>query len=131
MSSDGRACSGIELVRNAMIGRCMADVIPCIGAPGGFLAWGEDVRSWVGSPFTDSLVQQRQQRLAVIFGRDDRVDRGTLSVRVGVTLAGPSYDFGIAVDFMLAGTGERGSFVAGVTADKVTVESLAGQGSGS
>lgn len=127
MATNGRACSGAELVRNALIGRSMADVIPMLGAPGGFIAWGIDVRKWVGSPLTEAIATQRQQALAIVYGRDPRVDRGSIAVTITKSLAGAQYDFGIAVSLRLTDT-SKVSFTLDVTADKITVDSLAQNG---
>jgi len=130
MSTDGRSCSGAELVRNALIGRCMADVIPMIGAPGGFIAWGKDVRSWVGSPMSPEIATRRQQELALVLGRDARVDKSSIVVTVAPALAGSAYNLVITVACRLTDT-SKVSFTLGVTASDVTVDNLAQQGASS
>jgi hypothetical protein len=127
MTTDGRSCSGVELVRNSLVGRCMADVIPMIGAPGGFVAWGKDVRSWVGSPMSPEIATRRQQELALVFGRDNRVDKSSIVVTVAPALAGSAYRLTIAVSLRLTDT-SKVSFTLGVTASDVTVDNLAQQG---
>ncbi len=97
MTRDGRACSGPELVRNALVARCMADTISEINSPSGVVAYGKDVRAWVGSPMTESIAGQRQQELSVIFGRDPRVDPGSIVVEVRAARAGSQYSLAIDV----------------------------------
>lgn len=98
MDRSGRACSGAELVRNALVSRCMADVISMVGAPGGIVSYGVDVRGWVGSPVKTGTMGQRQQQLSVVFGRDPRVDAGSITVKITGARTGSQYAFFIEVN---------------------------------
>lgn len=125
MDRSGRACSGGELVRNALIARSMADTLPMIGAPGGRVPFGVDVRAWVGSPMTDATRSQRQQQLVIAYNRDPRLDPGYTNIAIETTRAGSQYAFAIRVT---ARTTEAVpiAFVVGVNA--LTVELMAERG---
>ncbi len=97
MTREGRACSGPELVRNALVWRCMADTISEINAPGGVVAFGRDVRAWVGSPMTDAIAKQRQQELTVIFNGHPCIDPAGTVVEVRAARAGSQYALAIDV----------------------------------
>ena len=125
MLAGGETCSGVTLVRNAMLARCLSDTLPMVGAPGGEIAFGVDVRQWVGSPVTEATASSRTQELAIVFARDPRLDAGSISVQVAAARAGSRYAFTIAVDARTA-TALPVSLVMGVTA--ATVEVIARQG---
>ena len=125
MLPDGRSCSGATLVRNAMIARMMNDTISMVGAPGGVRDFGVDVRAWVGETVTERDREAKAQRLTVVFGRDPRIDTGSIRVKVSSALAGSAYSFSISVSARLTDATPI-SMVVGVSA--VTVEILAQQG---
>lgn len=125
MDRSGRACSGAELVRNALISRCMADTISMVNAPGGFVSYGVDVRAWVGSPVTSGTTGQRQQLLAVVFQRDPRVDPSSITVAITSARVGSQYAFHIAVTARTTSATPI-AFVLGVSA--ITVDILAERG---
>lgn len=126
MTSDGRSCSGAELVRNALVARSMTNEISMIGAPGDVVPFGKDVREWVGQATAEGDDEARAQELAIVYARDPRVDAGSISVVIAATLAGSQYEFTIAVDARLT-NGLPISMVIGVSS--LTVELLASQGS--
>lgn len=97
MAANGRACSGVELVRNGMVARSMADSISMIGAPGDRVPFGRDVRAWVGSAMTDSTAEARAQELTVVYARDPRLDSGSIRVVIATARAGSQYAFTISV----------------------------------
>lgn len=123
ITPDGRSASGVRLVVNEMRHRCMADTLLLIDAPGGFAAYGIDVRRWVGSVMTVEIAEQRGAELAVVFQRDPRIDPTTIKVIVRATpeLA----DFDLAIDVSAyAVTGQPIALTLGV--DAVSVALLAG-----
>lgn len=97
MTPSARAATGIELVQNKLIALSMADTIDMVGAPGGKVDFGEDVRRWVGSPTTPSIIAQRQQRLSVVYARERRINPSTLAVAIATQLVGARYSFTIRV----------------------------------
>jgi hypothetical protein len=125
MFANGRACSGIELVRNAMVARSMADTISMLGAPGDRIEFGRDVRAWVGSVVTDATAASRSQELATIYARDPRIDPGSILVSITTTRAGAAYDFVIQVNARTT-TAQPIAMVLGVNA--ISVDVLAQQG---
>lgn len=94
----GASCSGNALVENAILHRFMEDNLPMIGAPGGFVAYGKNVRLWVGEVTTQSRADAKAPELAMVVARDPRVDPGSISVSVTVRPAGALYNLVIAVN---------------------------------
>lgn len=125
MLPGGDSCSGITLVRNALVARSMADTIIMAGAPGGVRDFGKDVRAWVGSPVDDGTPAARARELAAVYARDPRVDPGSISVNVGTAQAGGQYEFLIAVTCRTV-SGQAIAMVMGVNA--ISVDILAQQG---
>jgi hypothetical protein len=126
MVVDGRACSGARLVGNALVHRLMADTLPLIEAPDGEVAYGEDVRKWVGECTTPARAIAKVPRVVAVLSRDPRVDAASL--RVSITVK-PSITFanGSAVDFAISITAQTttGLPIAQVIGvSKVSVELL-------
>lgn len=126
MAPDGHACSGPRLVENALLHRLTADTLPLVGAPGGVVAYGKDVRTWVGECTTPARAAAKVPLLVVILSREPRVDPS--SIRVAI-LVRPSLTFanGSAVDLAITisartTTGRPIALVVGVS--KISVELL-------
>lgn len=126
MSRNARSCSGVELVRNGMVARSMSGTIPLIGAPGGRVDFGEDVRAWVGEALTDGAAATKAQRLAIVYARDRRLDPGRITVKVTPQPAGAQYAFLIAVQAFTV-TGAAVPLLLGI--NDLSVDVLAQQGS--
>lgn len=88
MLPDGRPCSGSRLVANAIAHRLMEDNLPMIGAPGGYIAYGVNVRRWAGEVTSQKIADAKAPLLAVVIGRDTRVDPGSISVAVTIDKSG-------------------------------------------
>ncbi len=97
ITADGRAASGVELVRNGMVARCLSDAISMVGAPGGVRAFGKDLRALVGGATTDDFGPALAQEMAIIFARDPRLDAGSILVAVTVGAAGAQYAYALQV----------------------------------
>ena len=82
MFADGRSCSGARLVGNAILHRLMADTLPLIGAPGGFVQYGANVRRWVGEVTTQALADAKGPQLVSVIARDPRVDPASIVVTI-------------------------------------------------
>lgn len=121
----GRSCSGAELVEDGILHRLMADTLPCIGAPGGFVAFGVNVKRWIGEVTTQSRADAKGPELVMVIARDSRVDAGSIDVQITVEPDGAEYDLTIAIDCRTT-TGIAISMVVGVSG--LTVERLAQQG---
>lgn len=93
LSPDGRACQDVELVRNGMYARCLSDTISMVGAPGGFVAFGKDLRQLVGGAVGPGFETSLAQEMATIFARDQRLDAGSITVKVTTAKAGGFYAF--------------------------------------
>ena len=116
---DFRGCSGLELVINKMVARSMAETLPLAGAPGGFIDFGENCPGWVGSPWTPGIAAQRATRLALVYGRIQALDPGSIVVAVTQgTGRGGQYDSLIRVSARTT-TGLPLSVVLGVSAISV------------
>ncbi len=88
MAAAGRASSGVELVTSAIYHRITTGALLLTGSPGnGYVDYGEDVRLWIGEVTSQSIADSKAPRLALVIGRDERVDPG--SIRVAVTYRSP------------------------------------------
>jgi hypothetical protein len=118
----GASCSGLDLVSNALLHRFMEDNLPMLGAPGGFIAFGKNIRRLVGQVTTQSRAEQLGPELAAVVNRDPRINPGLTSVALTVQPAGARYNLTIAVNATTT-TALPISLVYGITA--ATVERLA------
>lgn len=98
ITATGASCSGDVLVGNAILHRFMEDTLPMIGAPGGFVDYGRNVRRWVGEVTTQGRADAKAPELAMVVARDPRVDPGSISVGVTVQPAGARHNLRIAVN---------------------------------
>ena len=128
MSRNGRSCSGAELVRNAMLARCLSDTLPMVGAPGGYVAFGKNVRTWVGSAIDDTTADSRARELAVVFARDPRLDPGSITVAIATQPRGAQHAFTITASARLTDSTPI-DLVLGVSS--ISVDVLAQQGASS
>lgn len=122
MTPTGASCSGTVLVQNAMGHRLQADVLPMIGAPGGFVAYGVNVRRWVGEVTTQALANAKAPLITMALARDPRLDPGRISVALTVMPVGALYNLQLAVEAYTT-TALPITAVYGITA--ATVELLA------
>lgn len=127
MAPDGHACSGSRLVGNAILHRLQVDTLPLIGAPGGVIQYGEDVRKYVAEATTQARANAKVPRIVAAIARDPRVDSSSIRVALvvspSVTFAdGSSVDFAITITAQTT-TGLPIALVLGVS--KITVELLA------
>jgi len=109
-----------------MFARCLSETISMTNAPGGRIAFGKNVRAWVGSPMTEAIAASRAQDLAVVFARSKRLDRGSITVSITQAKTGDRYAFFIRADARTT-TQIPISMIVGVSA--VSVDLLAQQGS--
>lgn len=128
LAPDGRSASGVQLVQSAMLHRLQADTLPLIGAPGGYVAFGVNVRRWVGEATMQSALDAKGPLLSMVLGRDPRIDAGSIVVSVTKAPPGTTFASGALVDLLITisartTTGLPISLVFGVSA--ATVELLA------
>ena len=116
----GRSASGEELVSNAILHRLTTDLLPMIGAPSGYIEYGEDVRRWCGEGLTADQARGKGSLVSEICQRDPRVLTADASVELAVD--SDLYDLTSTIEFQLR-TGESFRKVVGISA--VTVEFLA------
>jgi hypothetical protein len=121
MAVDGHACSGARLVGNALLHRLMADTLPMIDAPGGAVAYGEDVRKWIGECTTQERANAKIPRIVAALSRDPRVDPASLRVSIDLAATGALVDFAITITAQTT-TGLPIALVVGVS--KISVELL-------
>ena len=123
MARNGRTATGAELAANEMIARCLADTIPCIGAEGGVIDFGKDLRRLVGAAMDQDDADRLGAEMGVIFNRSPRLDPGATSVRVNIDRVGANYAFTLDVEARTAADGIPISLRLGVNA--ITVAQLA------
>ena len=119
----GASCSGAVLVQNAILHRLMAETLPLIGAPGGRVSYGVNVRKWVQEVTNQELADAKAPLIAAVIARDTRVDPGSIQVTVSPTvLKGALANFNISIQARTT-TQLPIAMVVNVTA--VTVQMLA------
>jgi hypothetical protein len=111
-----------ECEASASIRGTKKDNLPMLGAPGGFIAFGKNIRRLVGQVTTQSRAEQLGPELAAVVNRDPRINPGLTSVALTVQPAGARYNLTIAVNATTT-TALPISLVYGITA--ATVERLA------
>jgi hypothetical protein len=114
---DARACSGVQLARNEIVSRLMSDTIKMIGAPGGVIDWGYDVRADIGSPGGPN-----QTRIALVIGRSKRILTGSIRVDVQRQATGAHHAYTVKIDARTV-NGEDVNLLLGIT--DATVERIA------
>lgn len=120
MAADGRAATGRELVSNAILHRLTTGTLLLIGAPGGEVDYGEDVRLWCGATTTQEQASARGPQVAAIIQRDERID----TCDVSVALAGPKTGYTMRMEISAQTvTGQQIDLIVGVSA--ITVDILA------
>ncbi len=122
LAASGRSASGEELVLWAMGHRLTTKQLLLIGAPGGVVDDGIDVREWVNEKLTPTMAQAKGPLVEITLRKDPRIStvRAVVSIATGATAA--EYDITIAVTAVLV-TGQTIARVFGVSA--VTVDLLA------
>lgn len=123
----GRSATGAELVDAAIPHRLMCRQLPKIGAPGGVVDFGEDVREWIGEPLDDASAATKATLIDVALQRDERIAK--TDVVVSAAPPGVAMDRGGMADLLIALTytlitGQTVSRVLGVNG--ISVEFLAG-----
>lgn len=98
MDAQGSSGSGVALVAAAIPHRLMADTLPLVGAPGGYVSFGVDVRRWVGEVTTPDLADTKGPELVMVLSRDPRLDPGSIAVQVTIADAGALYDLFITIN---------------------------------
>lgn len=101
LQPDARACSGLRLVQNAILHRLMANTLPCIGAPGGVLDYGIDVREWVQEATTPARAAAKGPLVALVIARDPRIDAGSITAVVAIAPPGTTFTDGSSVDLTI------------------------------
>lgn len=82
LEPSGRAATGIELAADEMLHRLMADTLSLVGAPGGQVEFGENVRMWIGEALDQNALDTRAPRLEEVLRRSPRLASVTVSLSV-------------------------------------------------
>lgn len=117
----GRSSSGVELVVNDLLHRLQEDRLLLVGAEGGFVDYGRDVRKLAGKSLTADSAGQEGALLQIVLERDPRVD--SMNVTVTAAQEGSLYAFAIDASGVLT-NGRPIAFIVGV--NDVTVDLLSG-----
>ena len=124
----GASCSGVDYVSNAILHRFMEDSLPMLGAPGGFVAYGKNLRRLVGQVTWVSRAEQLGPELAMVVNRIARndgtplIDPSKTAVALTVQPVGARYNLTVAVNATTI-NGPSLSLAYGISS--VTVQSLA------
>lgn len=98
MTASGASASGVDLLAAAIPHRLQADTLPLVGAPGGYTAFGIDVRRWVGEVTSQAAADAKGPQLVVVICRDTRIDPGSVAAEVLFEHdQGPLYDLLITI----------------------------------
>lgn len=115
LDAGGRTATGLELLANALPHRLMADTLPCIDAPDDSIAFGVNVRNWIGVATTQEDLDARIPLVDGALHLDPRV----ASTRVTMSL--PAAPGGLVAFFIglevLSITGDVISRVLAVPSD--------------
>lgn len=93
----GASCSGADLVTNALLHRLLEDNLPMLGAPGDYVAYGVNVRRWVGEVTTQSRADAKGPELGMVVAREPRIDPSSIVVTLTVQPAGARYNLLLAI----------------------------------
>jgi hypothetical protein len=122
LDPSGRSATGIELVHDALLHRLQENRLLMIGAPGGVIDFGVDVRQWVGEALSESELAARAPIVEEVLRRDPRIADITVRVTRGTGADASRWPLRISIQATTI-TGETIDRIVGI--DQVTVEFLA------
>jgi len=113
---------GIELVEDALLHRLQEGQLLMVGAPGGVIDFGIDVRLWVGEALSDAALTAKNPQVEEVLRRDPRV--ADVTVRITRTIGADASRWSLRIAIRaLTVNGETINRIVGVS--QVSVEFLA------
>lgn len=122
LDPSGRSATGIELVEDALLHRLQEGQLLMVGAPGGVIDFGIDVRLWVGEALSDAALTAKNPQVEEVLRRDPRV--ADVTVRITRTIGADASRWSLRIVIRaLTVNGETINRIVGVS--QVSVEFLA------
>lgn len=122
LDPSGRSATGIELVEDALLHRLQEDRLLMVGAPGGEIDFGIDLRRWVGQAFSDEQLAAKTPAVEEVLRRDVRIADITVRITKATGADASRWDLLVTIR-ATAITGDTIDRIVGV--DQVSVQFLA------